>query len=131
MSSLNKVILIGNLTRDPELKYLPSGTAVCDMGLAINEKYKNSEGDLQEKTVFVDVVAWKNQAETCSSYLTKGSLVMIEGGLQLDQWKTKEGENRSKLKVCAQRVQFMDTKKDADKPTDHQQPAEAGDGTDW
>jgi len=110
MASLNKVILIGNVTRDVELKYIPSGSAVADIGLAINEKYKDKSGEAQESTVFVDVVAWGNQAEICSSYLQKGSLVMVEGSLQLDQWQTKEGEKRSKIRVKAMRVQFMDSK---------------------
>jgi single-strand DNA-binding protein len=107
MANLNKVFLVGNLTRDPEVKYLPSGTAVADLGLAVNETYKNRDGETKESTVFVDVAVWARQAETCGEYLTKGSPVLIEGRLQLDQWETQQGEKRSKLRVRADRVQFL------------------------
>lgn len=107
MASFNKVILMGNLTRDPEVRYLSSGTAVADLALAINEDYKNKDGEKVESTVFVDVVVWARQAETCGQYLSKGSPVLVEGMLQLDKWQTKEGENRSKLRVRAVRVQFL------------------------
>ena len=108
MANLNKVFLMGNLTRDPELRYIPSGTAVADLGLAINERYKDRDsGEWREKPVFVDVTVWRRQAETCSEYLSKGSPVMIEGRLQLDQWENSEGQKRSKLKVLADRVQFL------------------------
>ena len=107
MANLNKVFLVGNLTRDPEVKYLPSGTAVADLGLAVNEVYKNRDGETKESTVFVDVAVWARQAETCGEYLSKGSPVLIEGRLQLDQWETQQGEKRSKLRVRADRVQFL------------------------
>lgn len=108
MASLNKVFLMGNLTRDPEVRYIPSGTAVADLGIAVNERYKDRDsGEWREKTVFVDVTVWRRQAETCAEYLTKGSTVMIEGRLQLDQWESPEGQKRSKLKVLADRVQFL------------------------
>ena len=107
MASLNRVFLIGNLTRDPEVRYLPSGMAVGDLSLAISESFKNKAGELVESTCFVDIVVWGKQAETCEKYLSKGSPVMIEGSLQLDKWTSKEGENRSKLRVRAQRVQFL------------------------
>lgn len=108
MASLNKVFLMGNLTRDPELRYIPSGTAVADLGLAINERFKDRDsGEWREKPVFVDVTVWRRQAETCADYLSKGSPVMIEGRLQLDQWENSEGQKRSKLKVLADRVQFL------------------------
>ncbi len=107
MASLNKVLLMGNLTRDPEVRYLPSGMAVAELGLAVNESYKNKEGAEVEQTCFVDVVVWARQAETCGEYLRKGAPVLVEGRLQLDQWKSKEGENRSKLRVRADRVQFL------------------------
>ncbi len=110
MPSYNKVIIMGNLTRDPEVRYLPSGTAVCDMGLAVNETYKNKEGETVEQTCFVDVVAWAKQAETCAQYLRKGAGALVDGRLQLDQWETKEGEKRSKLRVRADKVQFLSTK---------------------
>ena len=107
MASLNYVVLAGNLTRDPVVRNTPSGTAVADLGLAVNEKYKNKAGELVETTCYVDVVAWGRQAEVCQQYLHKGSPVLIEGRLQLDQWESKEGEKRSKLRVRADRVQFL------------------------
>ncbi|MDA0577688.1 MAG: single-stranded DNA-binding protein [Verrucomicrobia bacterium] len=107
MASLNKVFLLGNLTKDPEVRYIPSGTAVGEMRLAVTERYKTKEGKDAEQTCFVDIVVWGRQAETCGEYLKKGSPVMVEGRLQLDEWKSKEGENRSKLRVRADRVQFL------------------------
>lgn len=108
MPSLNKVFLMGNLTRDPEVRYIPSGAAVADLGIAVNERYKDRDsGEWKEKAVFVDVTVWRRQAETCAEYLSKGSPVMIEGRLQLDQWENNEGQKRSKLKVLADRVQFL------------------------
>jgi single-strand DNA-binding protein len=107
MASYNRVLLIGNLTRNPEIRYTPSGTAVADLGLAVNESFKNKAGEMVEQTCFVDVVVWGRQAETTSEYLHKGSPVFVEGRLQLDQWESKEGEKRSKLRVRADRVQFL------------------------
>jgi len=108
MASLNKVFLMGNLTRDPEVRYIPSGTAVADLSLAVNERFKDRDtGEWREKPVFVDITVWRRQAETCAEYLSKGSPVMIEGRLQLDQWENNEGQKRSKLKVLADRVQFL------------------------
>lgn len=107
MSSLNTVYLMGNLTRDPESRTLPSGTKVADLGLAVNEAYKDKEGKMVEKPVFVDIVTWGRQAETCGEYLEKGSRVLVEGRLQLDQWETDQGEKRSRLRVRANRVQFL------------------------
>ena len=107
MANLNYVVLAGNLTRDPQVRNTPGGTAVADLGLAINEKFKNKSGELQENTTYVDVVAWGRQAEVCQQYLHKGSPVLIEGRLQLDQWESKEGEKRSKLRIRADRVQFL------------------------
>lgn len=110
MANLNKVFLMGNLTRDPEVRYIPSGAAVADLSLAVNERYKDRDsGEWREKPVFVDVTVWRRQAETCAQYLSKGSGVMIEGRLQLDQWENPEGQKRSKLKVLADRVQFLPT----------------------
>jgi len=107
MASFNKVILMGNLTRDPEVRYIPSGTAVCEFGLAVSEKFKNQAGDEVEQVCFADIIVWGRQGETCGEYLSKGRQAMIEGRLQFDQWKTKEGESRSKLRVRADRVQFL------------------------
>jgi single-strand DNA-binding protein len=105
-ASLNKVLLMGNLTRDPEVKYTPKGTAVCDLGLAINDSYKAQDGTVKETTTFVDVEVWGRTAENCKQYLTKGRPVFIEGQLRLDQWE-QEGQKRSKMKVRALSVQFL------------------------
>ena len=108
MASYNRVVLMGNITRDPELRTAGS-TSVCDLGLAVNESYKDKDGTTRESTVFVDVVTWARQAETCAEYLRKGSPVLIEGRLQLDEWE-KDGQKRSKLRVRADRVQFLGSK---------------------
>jgi single-strand DNA-binding protein len=105
-ASLNKVLLMGNLTRDPEVKYTPKGTAVCDLGLAINDSYKAQDGTIKETVTFVDVEVWGRTAENCKQYLTKGRPVFVEGQLKLDQWE-QEGQKKSKLKVRADRVQFL------------------------
>jgi single-strand DNA-binding protein len=107
MASYNRVLLMGNLTRNPEIRYTPSGTAVADLGVAVNESFKNKAGESVERTCFVDVVVWGRQAETAAEYLHKGSPVFVEGRLQLDQWENQEGEKRSKLRVRADRVQFL------------------------
>jgi len=107
MASLNKVLLMGNLTRDPELRYIPSGTAVAEFGLAINREYLDKAGAKKEDVCFVDVVVWGRQGEACNQYLTKGRLVFIEGRLQFDQWESKEGDKRSRLRVVGDRVQFL------------------------
>lgn len=104
----NRVTLIGNLTRDPELRYTPNNTAVVDYGLAVNRNYQDSSGEWQEETTFVDITVWGRQAENCSQYLGKGSRVFVDGRLRLDQWETNEGEKRSKLGVTAQSVIFLD-----------------------
>lgn len=114
MSTLNRVFLMGNLTRDPEVRYTPSGTAVGDLGMAVNEIYKNKAGENVESTVFVDVEVWARQAETCAEYLHKGSAIFVEGRLKLDQWENQQGEKRSKLRVRADRVQFLGSPKRTD-----------------
>jgi single-strand DNA-binding protein len=106
MANLNKVLLMGNLTADPEVKYTPKGTAVGDLRLAINDSYKAQDGTVKETVTYVDVEVWGRQAETCKQYLTKGRGVFVEGQLRLDQWE-QEGQKRSKLKVRADRVQFL------------------------
>ena len=106
-ASLNKVLLMGNLTRDPEVKYTPKGTAVCDLGIAINDSYKAQDGTIKETVTFVDVEVWGRTAENCKQYLTKGRPVFVEGQLRLDQWETPQGEKKSRLKVRADRVQFL------------------------
>jgi len=107
MASLNRVFLIGNLTKDPTLRYTPGGAAVADLGLAINSTFVSKTGEKKEEVCFVDVVTWGRQAETASEYLTKGSPIFVEGRLQLDSWETAEGEKRSRLRVRAARIQFL------------------------
>jgi single-strand DNA-binding protein len=108
MANFNKVLLIGNLTRDPELRYLQSGQAVVKIGLAVNRKYKNrNTQELVEETTFVDVEGWGAQAETFSKYMTKGRPVFIEGRLRLDSWDGKDGQKRSKLVVVMENFQFL------------------------
>lgn len=115
MASYNRVILMGNLTRDPEMKYLPSGSAVTNFGLAMSEKYTDREsGDLKETVCFVDVEAWGRQAEVANEYLSKGSPVFIEGSLKFDSWETPEGEKRSKLRVRVFRLQLIGGRRDED-----------------
>ena len=110
MASFNKVILLGNLTRDPELRYTPKGTAVAKLGLAVNRKWRSESGELQEETTFVDVDAFGRQAETIGQYLKKGRPIMIEGRLRLDQWEDKQtGQKRSKLGVVLESFQFVDS----------------------
>ncbi|HCR28495.1 MAG TPA: single-stranded DNA-binding protein, partial [Opitutae bacterium] len=97
MPNFNKVYLMGNLTRDPELRTTPSGTPVCQFSMAVNRIYNNSNGERQEETTFVDIEAWGRQAETISKYVSKGNPLFIEGRLKLDTWENKEGEKRSKM----------------------------------
>jgi single-strand DNA-binding protein len=107
MASLNKVLLVGNLTRDPEVRYTPKGTAVGECGLAINEAY-TQDGEKRERVTFVDVTLWGKTAENVGQYCHKGTALLVEGRLQLDQWDDKEsGQKRSKLKVVGDRVQFL------------------------
>lgn len=107
MASLNKVFLIGNLTRDPELRHTPKGLAVGDLAMAINMSYKTADGMEKEEVCYVDLVVWGRQAETCKDYLSKGSPIFVEGRLQLDQWESQQGEKRSRLRVRAERIQFL------------------------
>jgi single-strand DNA-binding protein len=107
MASLNKVFMIGNLTRDPELRYIPSGTAVASFTLASNRVYSSAAGEKKEEACFVRVVAWARQAELCGEYLTKGSPVFVEGRLQSRSWETPDGQKRSTLELVAQNIQFL------------------------
>lgn len=105
-ANLNEVFLMGNLTRDPELKQTPRGTAVCDLSMAINDSYKAPDGTVKEVVTYVDIEVWGRTAENCKQYLTKGRGVFVKGQLKLDQWE-QEGQKRSKLKVRAVSVQFL------------------------
>ena len=106
MASMNRVFLLGNLTRDPEIRYLPSGQAVGDLRLAVNRKFKTANGQDKEETCFVDVVVWGRSAEACGKYISKGSPLLVEGRLQYDEWE-KDGKKNSKLRVVAERTQFV------------------------
>ena len=106
-ANLNKVFLMGNLTRDPEVRYTPKGTAVGDLGLAVNDSYKAQDGTIKEVVTYVTVEVWGRQAETCKQYLSKGRPVFVEGSLKFDQWETPEGQKKSQLRVRGDRVQFL------------------------
>jgi single-strand DNA-binding protein len=115
MPSFNKVILIGNLTRDPEMRVTPKGTAICQFGLAINRNYKSGDGEPMQETTFVDCEAWEKRAETISKYCTKGAPLMVEGRLKLDEWEDKQsGQRRSKLKVVVENFQFLGSKQEGE-----------------
>ncbi len=115
MASYNKVILIGNLTRDPEMKFLPNGSAVTNFGLAMNERYTDRKtGEQKESACFVEVETWGRQAEIANEYLTKGRPVFIEGSLKFDSWETEDGSKRSRLSVRAFRIQFIGGRQDGD-----------------
>ena len=108
MASFNKVILLGNLTRDPEVRYTPKGTAVTELGMAVNRVYTAENGEKREDTTFVDVTLWGRTAEIAGEYLKKGRPVFIEGRLQLDTWDDKQsGQKRSKLKVVGEGLQLL------------------------
>jgi single-strand DNA-binding protein len=109
MASFNRVILLGNITRDIEVKYLQSGMAVTELGLAVNDRRKNQQGEWIEETTFVDVTLWGRTAEIAGEYLGKGSPVLIEGRLKLDTWET-DGQKRSKLRVVGERMQMIGSK---------------------
>ena len=111
MASVNKVILIGNCTRDPEVRYTPKGTAVADIGMAMNRYYSSDGGDRREETTVVDVTLWGRQAEVAGEYLKKGRPVYIEGRLQMDSWDDKNtGQKRTKLKVVGESMQLLGTR---------------------
>jgi single-strand DNA-binding protein len=107
MANFNKVYLMGNLTKDPELRYTPQGTAVVNLRLAVNRRYKTKNQELKEETCFITAVVWNKQAETCNQYLHKGSPVFIEGRLQSRSWEDANGQKRNVIEVRAERVQFL------------------------
>lgn len=108
MASFNKVMLIGNLTRDPEVRYTPKGSAVCDMAIAVNRRYMTDSGERQEEVTYLDIVLWGKTAELAGQYLAKGRSVFIEGRLQMDTWEDKAtGQKRSKIRVVAENMQFL------------------------
>ncbi len=121
MAGFNRVIMIGNLTRDPDLKALGSGQSVCRLGLAANRQYKNRQsGEMVQEVCFVDIDVWGPQAESCNQYLQKGRQVLIEGRLKLDNWQDADGNNRSKHSIVADRVVFLSSNTDAAASYDEQ-----------
>ncbi|MBN8525640.1 MAG: single-stranded DNA-binding protein [Planctomycetes bacterium] len=124
MANINRVFLAGNLTRDPQVRFLANEKAVAEFGLAINRRFKAGDGSLKEETTFVDIEVWGRTAELCSQYLTKGRGCFVEGRLKLDTWEDKkDGSKRSKLRVVADNVQFLDGGKGRSEGA----PADAGD----
>lgn len=113
MADLNRVYLVGNLTRDPEVRYTPNGNAVGDLRLAVNRRFRTKDGQEQEETCFVGVEVWGRQAETCRDYLRKGAPILVEGRLKYDQWE-KDGQKHSRLSVSATRVQFLSSPRGAE-----------------
>lgn len=105
----NKIILVGNLTRDPEVRYTPQGTSVCNFGLAVNRRYKQGD-EVKKEVTFINVVVFGKQADTCAQYLNKGNAVLVEGRLQERRWETEEGQQRSRHEVVAQTVRFLSRK---------------------
>jgi single-strand DNA-binding protein len=127
MAYLNKILLIGNLTRDPELRVTPKGTPICQFGLAVNRQFKDESGATRDETTFVDIEAWGKQGELVAKYLTKGSPAFVEGRLRLDQWEDKQsGQKRSRLKVVLENVQFLGRGNGSGAPAAPGAPAEEG-----
>jgi single-strand DNA-binding protein len=116
MASYNKVILMGHLTRDPQIKYLPSGTAVCDIGLAVNRAWKDAGGHAQQEVLFVDCSAFGKLGENVNEYFQKGRPIHIEGRLKLDRWE-QDGQHRSKIRVIVEQFRFVDRKTESPGPT--------------
>jgi single-strand DNA-binding protein len=126
MLEMNKVFLIGNLTRDPDIRYIPSGTAVSEFDIAVNRRYKNKNGEAKDETAFINIETWGKTAEFCSQYLKKGRRIFVEGRLRQDSWEAQDGTKRQRIRVVAERVQFADFKpgaaaaapESADQPTE-------------
>lgn len=113
MASLNKVMLIGNLTKDPELKYTPGGAAVCEFTVAVNRRWSDkASGEKKEEVSFFDIVAWNRTAEVAAQYLKKGRSVFVEARAEQQRWKTEDGQNRSRIRFVAESLQFMGGKRD-------------------
>lgn len=107
LGTLNRVFLIGRLTRDPELRFIPSGTAVANFGIAVNRLYKTTSGEKKEEVCYINIVAWRKLAELCGEYLKMGSPVLIEGRLQSRSWEAKDGQKRNTLEVIADKIEFL------------------------
>lgn len=125
MASYNRVVLMGNLTRDIELRHTPSGTSVSEAGLAVNDRRKSPSGEWVEETTFVDVTLWGRMAEIASEYLSKGSPVLIEGRLKLEQWNADDGSKRSRMKVVCEKLQMLGRggNRQESRPTNDRAPA--------
>lgn len=121
MATLNRVFLIGNLTRDPEVRYLKSGQAVCELRLAISRRFKTTTGEERDETCYVNVVVWGRQGEACGQYLSKGSPLLVDGRLQYEEWE-KDGQKSNRLRVVADRTQFIGAPRNAE----YSDSAEAG-----
>jgi len=111
MASFNKVILLGNLTRDPELRYTPNGSPVCSFDLAVDRTYTTQAGERRDEVCYITIVVWGKQAELCAEYLAKGRTTLVEGRLQQRSWETPEGQRRTKHEVVAERIQFIGSRK--------------------
>ena len=111
MKGFNRIVMMGRLTRDPQVRQIASGRSVSDLGLAVAEAYKNKDGEITERVCFVDIVTWGKQAEACGEYLKKGSPILVEGRLQLNTWETSDGQKRSKHRVSADRIEFLNGNK--------------------
>lgn len=122
MASFNKVILVGNLTRDPELRYSPKGVAIAKLGLAVNRRWTNEQGEVREETTFVDIDAFGKQAETLATYCKKGRALLVEGRLKLDQWDDKSGQKRTKLGVVLEGFSFLDSLRSEPAPAPAAEP---------
>ena len=120
MASLNKVLLIGNLTRDPDVRMMSSGRPVCNFGLALNRNYKDSEGNKKEEVTFVDVECFGPRAEAVGRFFSKGRPIFVEGRLKLDQWESKEGEKRSAIRVVLDNFEFVDAGRNEASSTNHE-----------
>ena len=125
MGNLNKVLLMGNLTRDPELRYIPSGTPVCEFGIAVNRSYTGKDGTRREEALFVDVSMWGKRGVAVSEYFSKGRAIFIEGRLKYDTWETPEGK-RSKVSVVAENFQFVGPPQEAGQSGRRGAPQESG-----
>jgi single-strand DNA-binding protein len=132
MANFNKVFLMGNLTKDPELRYTPQGTAVANLRMAVNRRYKNKNQELKEETCFITAVVWNKQAETCNQYLHKGSALFVEGRLQSRSWEDNAGQKRSVIEVRAERVQFLGSPQSKPASVSHEEaPQELSTETSW
>lgn len=130
MASFNRIILMGNLTRDPQLKYLPNNTAVCEFGLAINHRWRDREGNQREEVCFVDCACFGRGGEVINQYMTKGRSLLVEGRLKLDSWTGQDGQKRSKHSVVVDNFTFVGGRPDQPGTSGSRAPAEGG-ATNW